>query len=107
MNKYEKHNYMNNLFETYGTLLTPKQQSILSYYYNEDYSLSEIAENLKITRSAVLDHIKRSEKILENYEKNLKIVKHAVKRREIYDKIKKCGDLEITHWIEILETFDI
>ena len=41
-------------------LLTDKQREIMSLYYKEDFSLSEIAEELSVSRAAVNDHIKRS-----------------------------------------------
>ena len=50
------------LIETYGKLLTEKQNQILNDYYNNDLSLSEIAENEGITRQAVRDIIKKGEK---------------------------------------------
>ena len=45
--------YFNTLFTIYAELLTKKEQNIFSLYYEENLSLSEIAENLKISRSAV------------------------------------------------------
>ena len=42
------------LLEIYGNLLTEKQKEYMNYYYNEDLSLSEIAENDGITRQAVM-----------------------------------------------------
>ena len=36
------------LCDLYGKLLTPKQQEFLNDYYNNDLSLSEIAENNQI-----------------------------------------------------------
>ena len=38
------------LWEIYGNLLTGKQNEYIDYYYNQDLSLSEIAENDNITR---------------------------------------------------------
>lgn len=62
---------MNQLFSYYQTLLTVKQQQMLSLYYEEDYSLGEIAEHYEVSRQAVHDTIKRSEKALEHYESTL------------------------------------
>ncbi|MBR0412224.1 MAG: DNA-binding protein, partial [Eubacterium sp.] len=49
------------LLDFYGEVLTQKQHDFLVYYYDEDLSLSEIAENEGITRQGVRDAIKRAE----------------------------------------------
>ncbi len=59
------------LLDCYGELLTEKQRSAMELYYFEDLSLSEIGEPLGITRQAVLNLIKRTENILQNYEDKL------------------------------------
>ena len=46
------------LLQIYGKLLTEKQYQMLDDYYNNDLSLSEIAENAQITRQAVRDNLK-------------------------------------------------
>lgn len=94
---------MNALLDAYEVLLTPKQQEILSMYYKEDFSLSEIAENLNISRAAVNDHIKRSSHSLMEYEKKLNLVEKYEKRSKIYDKMKVVGNDEINRLIEQLE----
>ena len=66
--------HYNNLFSIYRELLTEKEQNIFSLYYEENLSLSEIAENLQITRSAVGNTVKIVEKKLEEYEKKLHIL---------------------------------
>ena len=58
------------LCQIYGKLLTEKQYQVLNDYYNNDLSLSEIAENLQITRQAVRDNIKKGENKLFEYEEN-------------------------------------
>ena len=58
---------MNEYLDWYGELLTEKQQDICDLYFKEDFSLSEISENYDISRAAVLDTIKRSKKLLEDY----------------------------------------
>ena len=67
----EKTNRMNALFEFYSTLLTEKQMNYMELYYADDFSLGEIAEEYEVSRQAVYDNIKRTSKILEDYEKNL------------------------------------
>ena len=42
---------MTMLFDFYGELLTDRQKEFYDLYYNEDLSLSEIAENYGISRS--------------------------------------------------------
>ena len=62
------------LYDFYGELLTPRQKEVLQYYYEENYSLSEIAEELGVSRQAVHDTIHKAEKALRNYEQKLGIV---------------------------------
>ena len=65
---------INIYFDFYGKLLTPKQYQIIELYYLNDYSLTEIAECLDITRQGVFDTLKRAEDKLFNYEKQLGLV---------------------------------
>ncbi|MFP7296103.1 putative DNA-binding protein [Neobacillus niacini] len=67
----EKTTRMNYLYDFYYSLLTPKQQSYMSLYYLDDYSLGEIAEEYDVSRQAVYDNIKRTEAMLEEYEEKL------------------------------------
>ena len=59
------------LWQIYGALLTEKQKEYIDYYYNEDLSLAEIAQNDGITRQGVRDIIKKGEKKLFEYEEKL------------------------------------
>jgi len=107
MNPIDKTQRMNQLIDAYEALLTNKQRDILYLYYEEDFSLSEIAESLQISRAAVNDHLKRSEKVLEDYEKKLKLVWQYETRNKIYDKIKALGNKEVNAYIAALEKMDI
>ena len=51
---------MTMLFDFYGELLTDRQKEFYDLYYNEDLSLSEIAENYGISRQGVRDVIVRA-----------------------------------------------
>ena len=59
---------VSNLLDIYGKALTEKQRDVLGLYYNDALSLSEIAENMGISRQGVRDSIKRGEEALEFYE---------------------------------------
>ena len=54
------------LYDFYGELLTEKQKQVFDLHYQDDLSLSEIGEELSISRQAVRDQLKRTEKILMN-----------------------------------------
>lgn len=69
--------YISELLDRYGALLSEKQQRILDGYYNNDLSLSEIAENEGITRQGVSDFVKRSEAQLLEFEEKLGLSKTA------------------------------
>ena len=60
--------FVSSLLDVYGYYLNEKQRLVLEYYYNDDLSLSEIAENEGITRQGVADLIKRSEAQLRQLE---------------------------------------
>lgn len=63
-----------NLFDAYEALLTDREKEIFKYYYYEDLSLSEIGENLNITRTGVFNTLKKVEEKLLQYENNLKLM---------------------------------
>lgn len=74
------------LCEFYGALLTDKQREFIDDYYNNDLSLSEIAENNEITRQAVRDIIKKGEKKLFEYEEKLMFMKRTLNQEKKIEK---------------------
>ena len=78
----EKNVKVSILCEIYGKLLTEKQYTFLDDYYNNDLSLSEMAENYNITRQAVRDNIKKGENKLFELEEKLCIMKNTRKREQ-------------------------
>ncbi len=80
------------LLDLYGETLTSKQRDYLSYYYNDDLSLSEIAENEGITRQGVRDSIKRAETVLFDMESKLQFSKRLSDYQKGLSKIVKCAE---------------
>jgi len=66
---------INNMLDAYGKFLTQKQFEVMDFYYKQNYSLSEIAETLGITRQAVNFSIKQSLDTLNEFEEKLHLVK--------------------------------
>jgi uncharacterized protein len=80
------------LFDFYGQLLTEKQIEIIDMYYNDDLSLSEIAEQQDISRQGVYDTLKRAEKTLFEYEDKLSLVNRFLQQKESLSKINTMLD---------------
>ena len=76
------------LFDVYGSILSDFQRSCLDMHYNQDFSLSEISDNVGKTRQGVYDSIKRSEQTLENLEKKLGFLKKINDLKEKIGMIK-------------------
>ena len=83
----EKNVKLSILCQLYGKLLTEKQYEFLNDYYNNDLSLSEIAENNNITRQAIRDNIKKGEKKLFEYEEKLLFMKRTLNQEKKIEKV--------------------
>ncbi len=83
----EKNVQISMLNQIYGRLLTQKQYEIIDDYYNNDLSLSEIAENNQITRQAVRDILKKGEKKLFEYEEKLMFMKRMLNQEKRIEKV--------------------
>lgn len=68
---FEKNLTIGYLLDFYGELLADRRRELMSLYYNEDYSLAEIAAEVGISRQGVRDAIKRGEDELRNFEEKL------------------------------------
>lgn len=70
------------LADFYGPLLTEKQRKIWELHYGQDFSLGEISEAEGISRQAVYDLLKRTEKILLGYEEKLGLISRFLQEQE-------------------------
>lgn len=96
MIELEKSIYINELYDLYGSLLTKKQQEIIELYYCDDLSLSEISEQLEVSRNAVYDCLKKGIKQLENYEKGLKLHQKQQELELFFSEIKNKNKEQIS-----------
>ncbi|MEG0692956.1 MAG: sigma factor-like helix-turn-helix DNA-binding protein [Oscillospiraceae bacterium] len=76
------------LLDFYGEMLTDKQRDVIDLYYNQDLSLSEIAEHQGITRQGVRDSIKRGEVFLFELEDKLKLFDSYIETQKTIQAIK-------------------
>ena len=74
-NMFEKDLNKSILLDFYGDILSEHKREILEMYYNEDFSLSEIAEEVGISRQGVRNTIKKAENELSFLEEKLGLVK--------------------------------
>ena len=84
--------YIRNITTEEGKLTSvakdEKAESVYEMYYQNDLSLTEIGEELLISRQAVRDQLKRTEKILQQYESKLQLVQKFLKQKMAVQKIK-------------------
>lgn len=77
------------LADFYGPLLTEKQRRVWDLHYEQDFSLVEIAELEEISRQAVYDLLKRTERILLEYEEKLGLVRRFTVEQDKISEVKK------------------
>ena len=93
---FEKNLEINYLLDFYGEVLSERKRTVLEMYYNDDYSLAEIASDIGISRQGVRDIIKKSEDELIYLEEKLGLFKK-------FRSIQKSAD----ELLSSLETSDI
>lgn len=86
---------LGNLYDFYGSLLNDSQRRVVEMYYIEDFSLTEIAEELFVSKQAVHDNLKRAERNLKDLESKLHLMERFSKKEEKLEKILS--------WLEKLE----
>lgn len=91
----EKITQMNLLLDQYETLLTEKQRSVASEYYQQDLSLQEIADNQGVSKNAIYDSLKRTEQLLLEYETKLNLVAKNKRLNQLFSDIKACKNQEV------------
>lgn len=93
----EEREYYIILYDLYSSLFSVKQKEYFEDYYFNNLSLSEISENVGVSRNAIHKSIKSIEKKLLFYEDNLKLYK---KNLEVNNIIKNISDKNIRKKLE-------
>jgi len=81
------------LYDFYGELLTKHQRKVYEDSVYNDLSLSEIAEDMGISRQGVHDLIKRCDHSLQEYEEKLHLVERFLSIKEKMQNIKETVDI--------------
>lgn len=77
------------LLDFYGELLTEKQRDCFDLHYNEDLSLSEIAEQLGISRQGVWDNIRRAEAAMQEMEAKTGLIRRNEETRTALEAMRE------------------
>ncbi len=89
--------YYNKLFDCYGSLFTNSQREYFVSYFHDDLSLSEISENLNVSRAGISKQLKVIKEALDNYEDKLGNLK-------MYDEIDYvCNNIDSLSKDEIIK----
>lgn len=85
------------LFDYYGELLTQRQKQCFDLRYNQDLSLSEIAQELNVSRQGVYDNLSRAEALLRNMEEKTGCVRRDRDLRKAENVILEAANALLSH----------
>ena len=104
MDLLDKNIQLIGLYDLYQNVLTEKQREYFELYYFDDLSITEISENLNVSRNAVHDQIKRTTQKLFDLEEKLQIQENNKKRNKLLKKLEsKTSDQEMLDIIDLLK----
>lgn len=86
----EKKVYLSWYLAFYGQMLTENQQEIARLYFEEDYSLAEIAQQFSVSRQSIHDTVNRVEKTLKDFEEKLGLARRF---RQQEEGLRKCSEV--------------
>lgn len=95
--------YVSALLDVYGNFLNEKQRALAEFYYNEDLSLGEIAENEGITRQGVNDAVKRATARLYDLENQCGYCKKFLRLKELTGSLRAADKSAIDETADIIE----
>lgn len=96
--------YVSALLDVYGSFLSQKQREPIMMYYNEDLSLSEIAENEGITRQGVSDLIKRAEAQLRELESQCGYCEAFLKLKRLSEDVRAGENEKLDELLAVIDS---
>lgn len=100
----EKDLNVSSLLDVYGSFLSKKQKELCEYYFFDDLSLGEIAENEGITRQGVCDNIKRAQNNLYKMEKECGYLKKFGDLKSLSRLAKEGNDCALEKIFKIIDS---
>ena len=99
------------LLDIYGPLLTERQRRCMEMYFEMDLSLTEIGEELRISRQGAYDMLRRASHSLEEYEERLHLMARSDAAREKLDQavalLERGSAEELTQAIHVLKKIEL
>jgi predicted DNA-binding protein YlxM (UPF0122 family) len=93
---FEKNLKIGYLLDFYGDILPDRKREVLDFYYNDDLSLAEIADDIGISRQGVRDIIKKAEEQLLFYEEKLGLAaRFTAAQKSAEELVELTGKLEL------------
>lgn len=93
---------MSLLIDIYSELLTEKQKLSMELFYNEDYSLAEIAEHLGVSRQGVHENIRQGTEKIRKFENVLNVKTKSEKLKELILMLRTAVSKENTDEVILL-----
>ena len=103
---FEKDLSLISLFDIYGAMLSEQKQKMFELYYGDDLSLSEIADEMDISRQGVRENLKKCEEQLSEFEEKLGFLKKTTQIRAAIEMLKdiKTDDGEKKRMDSVIES---
>ena len=89
---FEKNLNVGYLLDFYGELIPERKRMVLELYYDEDYSLAEVADEIGISRQGVRNIVKKTESELFFYEEKLGLAKKLLQVEQYSDALCQLAD---------------
>lgn len=95
MDKIKTSEQLNQLYGFYYSLLTKTQQEYFVYYYQQNYTLQEIADLVGVSRNAIFDQLEKTKQRLLELEEKLQLLKKRKQLLMVISEVKQTNNLTL------------